>query len=280
MTTLLTLVAQETLDDTLLTACAALDGHRSTEKTAPHVADILYETAPTKDAIAELTAPVQTDFALQPAATRAKKLLIADMDSTMIQQECLDELAAAVGIGEEIAAITERAMRGELNFEAALTERVARLNGVDEKICQDVIRDRLDLSAGAKELITSLNDAGLRTVLVSGGFDVFVREIAAQCGFVAWHANQLDVVDGKLTGKVVPPILGREAKAQFLADEAEIAGASLEEAVAMGDGANDLGMIEAAGLGVAYKAKPIVASSAEARIEFTDLRTVLHFVGL
>ena len=203
------------------------------------------------------------------------------MDSTIIEQECLDELAAAVGIGEEIAAITEQAMRGELDFEGALRERVSRLEGVDYGICRQVIKERLRLSKGARTMVQTLKAQGLRTVLVSGGFDIFVSAIAEQCGFDAWHANSLEVGEGdKLTGQVIPPILGREAKAAFLEEDALTIDANPSDAIAIGDGANDLGMIEKAGLGVAYRAKPIVAEAADAAIRHTDLTAILYFLGL
>lgn len=281
MSELLTLVAATALTDEVIAAFAGKGDHASTDRIDDRAADLVFATTPDMAGIRALADNHKVDYALQDPAARQKKLLIADMDSTMIEQECLDELAAAVGIGEEIAAITERAMRGELDFEEALRTRVARLEGVDGTLREDVIRDRLTLSPGARTLIQTARKAGMRTVLVSGGFDLFVGAIAEQCGFDAWHANTLELDDeGRLTGNVIPPILGREAKAQYLKEEAAIAGASPVEAAAMGDGANDLGMIELAGLGVAYKAKPVVAEAADASIRHTDLTALLYFLGI
>jgi phosphoserine phosphatase len=226
-------------------------------------------------AVAEL--PV--DWALVPMEGRRKRLLIADMDSTIITVECIDELADFAGIKPEIAAITERAMRGELAFEPALIERVAKLKGLPIETLQRCYDERVRLSLGARTLVATMKAHGARCVLVSGGFSFFTSRVAAAAGFDAERANTL-LDDGKtLTGDVQPPILGREAKLETLQREIAALGLTDGEALAIGDGANDLGMIKAAGLGIAYRAKPIVAAEAHARIEHTSLETALFFQG-
>ena len=226
-------------------------------------------------AVAEL--PV--DWALVPVAGRRKKLLVADMDSTIIGCECLDELADFAGIKPEIAAITERAMRGELAFEPALLERVSKLKGLPLEDLQRCYDERVHLNPGAATLVKTMTANGARCVLVSGGFTFFTSRVASAAGFQANFGNTL-LDDGKtLTGDVGRPILGREAKLSALEREAAAASATPGDAVAMGDGANDLAMIKAAGLGVAYRAKPIVAAEAHAHIEHTSLATALFFQG-
>jgi phosphoserine phosphatase len=221
----------------------------------------------------------KADWAITPASNRRKKLLVSDMDSTIIGQECLDELADFAGRKAEVSAITERAMRGELDFAAALTERVAMLKGLDLKALEACYRERVTLNAGAKTLVATMKAHGARTVLVSGGFRFFTSRVAKAAGFNSDRANTL-VDDGtNLTGKVGQPILGREAKLAALKEESAAIGATPQDAVALGDGANDLDMIRAAGLGIAYKAKPIVAAETRARIEFTDLTAALYFQG-
>lgn len=219
------------------------------------------------------------DWAVTPAANRKKKLLISDMDSTIIGQECLDELADFAGLKAEVSAITERAMRGELDFAGALTQRVAMLKGLGLQALETCYRERISLNPGARELVATMRTHGARTVLVSGGFRYFTSRVAALAGFDADRANTL-ADDGKsLTGDVGRPILGREAKLAALQEETAALGGAPVDAVAMGDGANDLDMIRAAGLGVAYKAKPIVAAETRARIQHTDLRAALFFQG-
>ncbi len=226
-------------------------------------------------AVAEL--PV--DWALVPVDDRKKKLLIADMDSTIITVECIDELADLAGIKPEIAAITERAMRGELAFEPALIERVAKLKGLPLADLQRCYDERVRLSPGAHTLAATMKAHGARCVLVSGGFSFFTSRVAAGAGFDSERANTL-LDDGKaLTGDVQRPILGREAKLETLQREATALGIGVTDALAIGDGANDLDMIKAAGLGIAYRAKPIVAAEAQARIERTSLETALFFQG-
>ena len=221
----------------------------------------------------------EMDVALVPAGNRRKRLLISDMDSTIIGQECLDELADFAGLKAEVSAITERAMRGELDFEGALTTRVAMLKGLDLKALQDAYDARISLNTGAKTLVETMKAQGAMTVLVSGGFTFFTGRVADEAGFAAHRGNTL-IDDGvALTGEVGMPILGREAKLSALDEFSAEAGLSRADSIALGDGANDLAMIQAAGLGIAYKAKPIVATEAHAAINHTDLHTALFFQG-
>jgi phosphoserine phosphatase len=219
------------------------------------------------------------DVCAQAAEGRAKRLLIADMDSTIIGCECLDELADLAGLKAEIAAVTARAMNGEIPFEAALIERVARLSGLELAALERTWTERVRLNAGARALARTMAAHGARCVLVSGGFDYFTARVAEAAGFAAHRANRLLDDGARLTGEVALPILGREAKLQALREEATALGVGLQETLAVGDGANDLAMIEAAGLGVAYRAKPIVAERAAARIDHTDLTSLLYFQG-
>jgi len=219
------------------------------------------------------------DWAIMPAANRRKRLLISDMDSTIIGQECLDELADFAGLKAEVSAITERAMRGELDFAGALTQRVAMLKGLKLEALAACHEQRVRLNPGARELVATMKAHGARCVLVSGGFRYFTARVAAMSGFDADRANTLIDDGAALTGAVGQPILGREAKLTALLEETAALGAKAEDALALGDGANDLDMIKAAGLGVAYKAKPIVAAQTLARIEHTDLRAALFFQG-
>lgn len=226
-------------------------------------------------AVAEL--PV--DWALVPVEGRRKKLLVADMDSTIINVECLDELADFAGIKAEIAAITERAMRGELEFEPALRERVAKLKGLSLEALQKTYDERVRLNPGAASLVKTMGAHGARCVLVSGGFTFFTSRVAEAAGFADQRANVLLDDGAALTGLVQEPILGRAAKLETLHSEAAAIGAQARDALAIGDGANDLDMIKAAGLGIAYRAKPLVAAEAQARIEHTTLEAALFFQG-
>jgi phosphoserine phosphatase len=219
------------------------------------------------------------DVCVQPWSGRRKRLLVADMDSTIINVECLDELADFAGLKAEISAITERAMRGELEFEAALRERVGMLKGLPVAVLEQAHAERVRLNPGARTLVRTMAAAGARCVLVSGGFSFFTARVATAAGFHAERANTLHAEDGALTGRVGEPILGREAKLAALQEEAADLRLPLAATLAVGDGANDLGMIEAAGLGVAYRAKPIVAARADARVDHADLTALLHFQG-
>jgi phosphoserine phosphatase len=219
------------------------------------------------------------DFCVQPADGRRKRLLVADMDSTIISCECLDELADFAGLKAEIAAVTERAMAGEIPFETALTERVARLAGLELAALQRTYDDRVWLNPGARTLAATMTAHGARCVLVSGGFEFFTGRVAAAAGFAAHRANRLIDDGARLTGAVGQPILGREAKLAALIEEAAGMRLDLSETLAVGDGANDLTMIEAAGLGVAWRAKPVVAARADARVDHADLTALLYFQG-
>lgn len=213
------------------------------------------------------------------AASRRKKLLVADMDSTIIRQECIDEIADFAGVKDVVSAITERAMRGELDFAAALRERVALLAGLPVTDLQRVVEERLTLMPGARILVATMKEHGAYSALVSGGFTYFTSRIAAIVGFNNNFANTLETADGRLTGRVIEPILGREAKLaalQALVVERRIQG---PETLAVGDGANDLAMVKAAGLGVAYRAKPLVAAEADAAINHGDLTALLYLQG-
>jgi phosphoserine phosphatase len=219
------------------------------------------------------------DIVVQPAAFRRKKLFLADMDSTMIGQECIDELADFAGLKAHVAAITERAMRGEIAFEPALRERVALLKDLPVGVVDEVLKTRITPTPGGRELVMTMRAGGAYTCLISGGFTLFTDAVAAQIGFHENRANQLKVRDGKLTGEVAEPILGRAAKLATLIELTESFDLDEIDTLVAGDGANDLGMIEAAGLGVAYHAKPAVAAAAAARIDHGDLTALLYMQG-
>jgi phosphoserine phosphatase len=240
-----------------------------------------HHDGPLRARLAAAVAPRPIDInimALNPKHAR-KRLLVADMESTIIEQECLDELAAYAGLGDRIAAITERAMRGELLFEAALVERVALLGGLDARVLEDIYRERVSLMPGAETLLATMRRHGAHCALVTGGFSFFSERIARRLGFHSQQANTLEISNGKLTGRVRPPILGREAKLAALNRLVEALELSPQDALAVGDGANDLAMIRAAGLGVAFHAKPITAEAAAARIEHADLTSLLYLQG-
>ena len=220
------------------------------------------------------------DIIVQPLAGRAKRLLLADMDSTMITVECIDELADYAGLKPEIAAITEAAMRGELDFEAALDARVALLNGLDAGVIDRCLAERVQIMPGAATLVRTMRSRGARCVLVSGGFTRFAEPVAREIGFDRVIANVLEIADGKLTGTVARPIVGAATKLETLRAEAAALGIGLDRTLAVGDGANDLPMIRAAGLGVAYRAKPIVAAAAAARVDGSDLTALLWAQGI
>ncbi|MDV4156068.1 phosphoserine phosphatase SerB [Rhizobium brockwellii] len=223
------------------------------------------------------SAPI--DLVIQEQETRRKKLLIADMDSTMIGQECIDELAAEVGLKEKVATITARAMNGEIAFEPALRERVALLKGLPISVVDEVIAKRITLTPGGPELLATMKSKGHYTALVSGGFTVFTSRIAATLGFDENRANTLLEDGGILSGFVAEPILGKQAKVDALNEIAARLGISPAEAIAVGDGANDLGMLHLAGSGVALHAKPAVAAEAQMRINHGDLTALLYIQG-
>ncbi|AJC80115.1 phosphoserine phosphatase SerB-like protein [Rhizobium etli bv. phaseoli str. IE4803] len=229
--------------------------------------------------ILAVIASAPMDLVIQEQETRRKKLLIADMDSTMIGQECIDELAAEVGLKEKVAAITARAMNGEIAFEPALRERVALLKGLPISVVDEVIARRITLTPGGPELIATMKSKGHYTALVSGGFTVFTGPIAATLGFDENRANTLLEDGGILSGFVAEPILGKQAKVDALNEISARLGISPKEAMAVGDGANDLGMLQLAGSGVALHAKPTVAAQAQMRINHADLTALLYIQG-
>jgi phosphoserine phosphatase len=220
------------------------------------------------------------DVVIQPHDGRRKKLFLADMDSTMIGQECIDELADYAGFKDRVAAITERAMRGEIAFEPALRERVALLKGLPTTVIDKVIAERIRLTPGGRTLVATMRANGAYTCLVSGGFTAFTSRIAAMIGFDENHANTLVAdANGKLTGEVADPVLGREAKLRTLNALRERLDLNRDDTLAAGDGANDIPMIADAGLGVAFHAKPAVKEAAAARIDHGDLTALLYAQG-
>ena len=222
-------------------------------------------------------APV--DVVVQTVAKRRKRLLVADMDSTIITVECIDELAAAIGRREDVSAVTAKAMAGDIAFEDALRERVALLADMPTKTLDDVFEQRVKLSPGARTLTRTMAAHGAFTALISGGFSFFTERVGHDAGFDWNRGNVLEMVDGRLSGRVVSPILGRDAKRAFLHRLAEDRDIALADAIAVGDGANDMDMIRDAGMGVAYRAKPIVAARARARIQHADLTALLYIQG-
>ena len=232
------------------------------------------------DRVRAALAGVGADVVLQPMSGRRKRLFLADMDSTMIGQECIDELADYAGVKPQVAAITERAMRGEIEFASALRERVALLKGLPAAVIDEVIAERIRLTPGARTLVATLRKNGVYTCLVTGGFTLFTQRIAALIGFHENHANTL-IVDGRgrLTGDVAEPIFGRDAKLATLVELTRRLAIAPEATLVAGDGANDIAMIQAAGLGVAYHAKPNVAKAAAARIDHGDLTALLYAQG-
>ncbi|MCT8331414.1 phosphoserine phosphatase SerB [Albidovulum sediminis] len=222
---------------------------------------------------------VGIDLVVQAAEGRRKKMLLADMDSTMIGQECIDELADMAGVGAHVAAITARAMNGELDFEAALVERVSLLKGLPETVIAQVLAERITFTPGGRELIATMKANGGYAALVSGGFTAFTDEVSTALGFDEHKANTLLAENGVLTGDVARPILGREAKVAALRDISARLGIGAEAVMAVGDGANDLGMLQLAGAGVALHAKPSVAAQCDIRINHGDLTALLYIQG-
>ncbi len=238
-------------------------------------ADVVFEGEPP----AGLEAP-GADLIVQPLAGRDKKLLVADMDSTLIGQECIDELAKVAGIGERVAGITERAMRGELDFEGALNERVGLLAGLDVGVIERLLAERITLNPGAKTLAATFRARGGYFAIVSGGFTPFTGAVAAWLGADEHRANRLVAEGGRLTGRVETPIQGADAKLRALRELRARLGLAATAVMAVGDGANDLPMLAEAGLGLAYRAKPKVAAAAHARIEHGDLTALLFAMGV
>jgi phosphoserine phosphatase len=245
--------------------------------------DIPFETSEDIRTIAERLregrGDLPIDIVVQPQTARRKKLLLADMDSTMIGQECIDELADFAGLKAHVAAITERAMRGEIEFEPALRERVALLKGMPAGVIDEVLAKRITPTPGGRELVATMGAHGAYTCLISGGFTLFTNAVAAMLGFQENRANELLIADGKFIGEVREPILGRAAKLASLIELTESFDLDNIDTLVVGDGANDLGMIQQAGLGVAYHAKPAVAAAAAARIDHGDLTALLYAQG-
>ncbi len=230
----------------------------------------------------EVWASLQTlgiDLAVQPAAGRRKQVLLADMDSTMIRQECIDEMAVVAGIGPEVAAITARAMNGEIDFEGALRARVALLAGLPDTALAEVFRDRITFTPGGRTLVATMKAQGGYAALVSGGFTAFTAPVAAALGFDEHRANTLLGRGGLLTGEVSEPILGRAAKVEALDEIAARLRVGAAGVLAVGDGANDLGMLGRAGMGVALHAKPAVAAQCDLRVNHGDLTALLYLQG-
>jgi phosphoserine phosphatase len=277
--------ASPSLDSTLIEAARAiLPGAGAAHWLFDGVAaDIPFSNPEDRSAVVkrlrEALGDLPVDVVVQPEIGRRKRLFLADMDSTMIGQECIDELADLVGVKPRVAAITERAMRGEIEFAPALRERVALLKGLPTSVVDDVLRTRITLTPGARELVQTMRAHGAYTCLVSGGFTVFTGPVAAMIGFQENRANTLLAEDGKFSGRVAEPILGREAKFDTLIELTESFELDDIDTLVAGDGANDIPMIQAAGLGVAYHAKPAVAAAATARIDHGDLTALLYAQG-
>jgi len=225
-------------------------------------------------------APFDLDVVVQPTLGREKRLLVADMDSTMITVECIDELADYAGLKAEVAAITERAMQGELDFEAALEARVRLLTGMPAETIDRCREERVRITPGAKALVRTMKARGATCILVSGGFTRFAEPVAAEIGFDRVVANVLEIANGRLTGEVRRPIVGAETKRQVLLNAAAELGIPLEATLAVGDGANDIPMLETSGLGVAFRAKPAARAAADAVIDHGDLGALLYAQGI
>jgi phosphoserine phosphatase len=222
---------------------------------------------------------VDADVYMQPQDARGKRLLICDMDMTIVAAETLDEVATKLGMGERIAAITTRAMHGEIDFNAALRERIAMLAGQPEQVFHDIV-GQLRLNPGAEQLLTAARAAGVHTILVSGGFAQVAEPVARRLGFDEVHCNHLEIDADKLTGKVQQPIINADLKCSLLQQRAQALGLALTDCCAIGDGANDLPMLRAAGLGIAYHAKPVLRAATSCHIDVTDLESAIYFMGL
>ena len=279
--TIATLIAAGRLDERLREAALARlpDGHLLRWIDQGEAADI--ESAAGR---AEVRSAYEgweaIDVIAQPSGPREKRLLVADMDSTMIEQECIDELADYAGLKPQVAEITERAMRGELDFAHALQERVALLEGLEEKVIEQCLADRIRLNPGAATLVQTMRARGAETILVSGGFTAIVAPIAAKIGFDRFEANVLGTRNGMLTGMVEGRIVDSRVKHDVLAEARDARRLSANETLAIGDGANDIPMVEEAGLGIAYRAKPALAAVADARLDHHGLDALLWAQGI
>lgn len=277
--------ANPALDSTVLDGARAILGNAGPAQWLwdEVAADIPFESGeliPTiTQRLREARGDLPIDVVVQPRIGRRKKLFLADMDSTMVGQECIDELADFAGLKAHVAAITERAMRGEMQFEAALRERVALLKGLAVSVVDEVLTKRITPTPGGRELVMTMRANGAYTCLISGGFTLFTQAVAALIGFHENRGNTLLVENGKLSGTAAEPIVGREAKLATLIELRDASGLDALDTLAVGDGANDLGMIQQAGLGVAYHAKPAVAAAAAARIDHGDLTALLYAQG-
>jgi len=244
--------------------------------------DIFFAVLPLEEVselLKHLLSDLPFDYIVQKTENRIKQLLISDMDSTIIQQECIDEIADFAGLKEEISEITERAMNGELDFKEALRERVSMLKGLSEGVLEKAFNDKISLTPGAKTLVQTMKNNGAKTILVSGGFTFFTDKVSEIVGFEINEANILEIESGNLTGKVREPILDKEAKLNSLKFHCEEAGIALSNSMAVGDGANDLPMLLHSGIGIAYKAKKSVKEQAHASIDACDLTALLYAQG-
>jgi phosphoserine phosphatase len=281
MVTLLTSPAAPSLDPALVMSLRnAWGGGEAAWLSPDEAAEFAVPAVPEGrwDVWAELQG-MGVDMVVQPAAGRRKRMLLADMDSTMIRQECIDELADMAGVGAEVAAITARAMNGELDFEGALKARLALLTGLDAGVIARVLEERITFMPGGRALVATMKANGGYAALVSGGFTAFTGPVAAALGFDEHRANELLVSDGRLLGVPAEPILGREAKVRALEEITARLGLAEDEVMAVGDGANDLGMLKRAGAGVALHAKPVVAAQVEIRVNHGDLSALLYIQG-
>lgn len=282
--TLIANPAKPVLSGSLVRAAADASGVRDLDWLADGIACDLRlpagaEPEHARSILETMLAEMPVDIVIHDPASRRKKILIADMDSTMIDQECIDELADAIGMKAEVAAITARAMRGEIAFEPALRERVALLRGLPVTAIGDVIENRITLASGARQLVATMKRHQAHAVLVSGGFTAFSARISSMIGFDEHRANRLVECNGTLTGEVEEPVLGREAKAIAVTETASRLGLGVADTIAVGDGANDLEMLNLAGTGVALHAKPVVAEAAKVRIDHGDLTALLFIQG-
>jgi phosphoserine phosphatase len=265
---------------------ALLPGASALDWLAPHEACELGFSLPNEAARRETEADLRErcrdlpiDIGVLQADGRRKRLLVADMDATIIGQECLDELGGRLGLGEEIAAITAAGMAGTTDFETGLRQRLALLAGAERAIFHEIIADRLHLNPGAATLVATMRSAGAHTALVSSGFTIFTEAIAARAGFAAHEGNEAVFESGRLTAEIKPPLRGEDAKRETLFRLANQCGITPSDVLAVGDGANDRAMIEAAGLGVAFHAKPVLRAAADVRIEHADLTALLYLQG-